>query len=69
MTRAFIQSFAEAGRSIESGKRAQAVEKLCSRCGVARIPKRKTYCGPCYDVRLQEIIAASRHKYAKPKTV
>jgi hypothetical protein len=49
--------------SFETGKRAKAVEKLCAGgCG-AGIEKRKTYCGPCYDIRLQENIEKNRAKY------
>lgn len=66
MTRAFIQSFADAGHSIESGKKAKAVEKSCARCGCG-IEKRKTYCGPCYGIRYEENIAANRHKYRKSR--
>ncbi len=62
MSRGFIQSFADAGRSIESGKRAKPVEKACAGCGCG-IEKRKTYCGPCYDTRLMANIAKNRHKY------
>ncbi len=34
-----------------AGGRAKAVKKTCGECGVG-IPKRKKYCGPCYDARL-----------------
>lgn len=63
MSRGFIQSFAEAGRSAETASaRGKKIEKACCRCG-CDIPKRKTYCGPCYDVRLHENIAANRKRY------
>lgn len=67
MSRAFIQGFADAGRSIETaGQRAKPVSKACARCGCG-IENRKTYCGPCYASRYEENVAANRHKYAKPK--
>jgi len=53
----------EAGYRIEtSARKGNEFAKLCGRCG-CRIERRKTYCGPCYDVRLAENIAANRHKY------
>lgn len=57
----------EAGHSIEAGKRAKVVTKKCAACGMRLNDNRKTYCGPCYDRRLQENIAANRHKYRKVK--
>lgn len=42
-----------------SDRRAKAVSKACAKCGTG-IEKRKTYCGPCYDVRLQENIIKNR---------
>ena len=50
-----------------SGKRAKSIDKLCAAgCG-AIIAKRKTYCGPCYDVRLQQNIAKNREIYKTRK--
>lgn len=46
------------GTGSVDGKRAPRIEKRC-KCG-ALIPKRKTWCGPCYDVRLHENIAKNR---------
>jgi hypothetical protein len=58
----------EAGHRIETSMRkGEAFAKLCGSCG-CRIDRRKTYCGPCYDVRLMENIAANRHKYRSRKT-
>ncbi len=50
-----------------SGTRAKPVQKHCAACGAGLMDRRKTYCGPCYDRRLQENIAANRRKYYKPK--
>jgi hypothetical protein len=53
---------AEAGYRTETAmQKGRAIEKRCA-CG-APIPKRKTWCSPCYDVRLQANIAANRSKY------
>jgi len=48
-----------------SAKRARGVVKLCPTCGAGLMEARKTYCAPCYDVRLQANIAANRSKYIK----
>lgn len=48
--------------SAQSGKRAKAIEKICAGCGTG-IDSRKTYCGPCYDVRLQSNIEKNRARY------
>jgi hypothetical protein len=61
MSHRLIQSLADAGRSIETGPRAKPLEKRCAGCGTG-IPRRKTWCGPCYDERLQANILAHRKK-------
>jgi hypothetical protein len=45
-------------------QKAKKVEKFCASCGTG-VDSRKTYCGPCYDVRLQANIAKNRGKYRK----
>jgi len=45
------------------GERAAVHDKRCAICG-CEIPKRKTYCAPCYDVRLMSQIKKNR-KYRK----
>ena len=41
------------GSASQTGNRARAISKACAKCGTG-IERRKTYCGPCYDVRLEE---------------
>lgn len=47
-------------------KRAKALAKVCATegCGARLQDRRKTYCGPCYDARLQANIAANRWRYS-----
>lgn len=40
------------------------VKGHCEMCGVG-VDRRKRFCLPCYDARLQANIAANRHKYRK----
>lgn len=47
-----------------SGGRAKAVQKLCAQCGCGLMDRRKTYCAPCYDVRLQGHNDRNRKIYA-----
>lgn len=54
------------GRAETSDRKARATTKACRECGCG-IDSRKTYCGPCYDVRLATNIAANRHKYRKAR--
>lgn len=64
MTQRFL---GEAGQRTEAARqKGRPVEKLCKRCQCG-IPRRKTYCSPCYDLRLAENIAANRHKYQSKK--
>lgn len=44
-----------------SEKRAKKVEKTCAKCGTG-IENRKTYCGPCYDIRYQENVVKNRKR-------
>lgn len=39
----------------------------CKKCGCGLLNKAKRYCGPCYDIRLQENIARNRLKYKAEK--
>jgi hypothetical protein len=59
-------SFFRAG-IFEHDKRKVRQEHRCAGpdC-TATIPKRRRFCGPCYDRRLMENIARNRHKY-RPK--
>lgn len=50
-----------------TAKPVNRVVKFCETCGCGLSDRRKRFCGPCYDVRLQANIAANRHKYMKPK--
>ena len=52
---------------IAGAKRAKPITKRCT-CG-ALIQSRKTFCGPCYDVRYQENVAAGRLRRAAIKRV
>lgn len=54
------------GRAETSDRKAKATVKACRQCGCG-IERRKTYCGPCRDVRLAATVAANRHKYRKAK--
>lgn len=57
MTKPFM---AEAGGRAETADRkGKKIEKLCRTCGCG-IERRKTYCGPCYDLRLTVTIARNR---------
>lgn len=42
-------------------KRGARPDKKCGMCG-SPIPMRKTFCGPCYDIRLQTKIQAGRER-------
>lgn len=63
----FVRNSEVQGQWNGTGLRAKAIQKLCAMCGTGLMSKAKTYCGPCYDERLQANIAASRHKYKYPK--
>lgn len=54
------------GRAETSQRKAKAVEKFCAKCGCG-IERRKTYCGPCYDIRYNERVAANRLKAKNAK--
>ena len=45
-----------------TGKPVNRVRGYCEMCGCG-VDKRKRFCLPCYDERLQGNIAANRHKY------
>ena len=48
-------------------KAAKTIQHPCEGgCG-AWVPKRKRFCGSCYDTRLEANIAANRAKYAGRK--
>lgn len=49
-----------------TGKPVNRVRGHCEQCG-AGIDRRKRFCLPCYDERLQANIAANRHKYRYPR--
>jgi CDGSH-type Zn-finger protein len=51
---------------IAGGKAPKRGEKACTNCGCG-ISKAKTYCGPCYDIRLTDNIARNRKRYAAKK--
>lgn len=63
----FIRNSEVQGQWSGTGPRAKAVQKICPMCGTGLMDRRKTYCGPCYDKRLESNIAANRHKYRYQK--
>jgi hypothetical protein len=64
MSRHFESRRTHSGFAELASGRAKACKKTCRECGSGLLDNRKTYCAPCYDVRLQGHNTRNRKIYA-----